>query len=741
MESKATKVPGSDTGVGLTVGGATGGPSPSGENLSHDTQAPAVPAAVTFPLGKPPSISFVNHSFDTKNRPCNVEVKLNMRRYTEDSTTQIDTPDQILNLMATLLGKDKTCITERILTEKLPFQYTGVTKMKREAEKQYCHRRTSELLRAYVYLSWRVEDSDELEAQDAAKNAPKTAKVTMYTTTKNEQLGKTPKPEQPSGNIPPSGDENLFRLEMENLALKNKQLTRELEGLKTKHASQLEESNAKLKEETARRRKAEEKNRHMAEKMEALEARLQKLEEGSETDVLTDAVKKLIYESVQDALCALLPPTQSVEKMNYAEAASKPAKAAKVNSVQVPKMDTRVSKSKMSTKMLILPQQENTKVVETMREKKLRARDLGVQNVVEYPSGAALLIVDQDKAEDTLKKIEEAGLRQKVSKMLSRKSTTFRIHDVPASTSEDEVREEVHAELGHEPRRVLFFQYRKVDQQKKVKIALIEGDEDLMEAARKTRHISISFNYCRIDLTENLMRCKLCKTLGHTRNHCPGIADSLRQKEGCMDCIIFNERMKSAGLPRSRHRRIDHPIDSEQCPTRRSAMKKLQKMKSQTHETTITLEDDPLRSSPQASTSTRVGASSSPSAREVPSKESPVMESRRPELYCETASATGAEEMNLSIPLETEEPESWQVYRDDGQRCDTCLALLYVEEISGDCSLCVCGIQDGRTRLSDAEIDARDADIKAWKEHEDTEARKRARVYLARIRELECEQS
>ena len=55
-------------------------------------------------------------------------------------------------------------------------------------------------------------------------------------------------------------------------------------------------------------------------------------------------------------------------------------------------------------KMLVLPDKDK-KVTEKMRKQKLKAMEHGVQNVIEFPSGAALLMIEEIKAEAARLKI------------------------------------------------------------------------------------------------------------------------------------------------------------------------------------------------------------------------------------------------------------------------------------------------------------------------------------------------
>ena len=105
------------------------------------------------------------------------------------------------------------------------------------------------------------------------------------------------------------------------------------------------------------------------------------------------------------------------------------------------------------------PRDKDKKITEKMREQKIKARDLGVQNVVEFPSGAALLMIEESKAEAARMKIEEVGLKRKLppSKQEQRSS---RLHDVPADCTEEDIAEEVHKSLDVKLERVMLATYK-----------------------------------------------------------------------------------------------------------------------------------------------------------------------------------------------------------------------------------------------------------------------------------------
>lgn len=228
-------------------------------------------------------------------------------------------------------------------------------------------------------------------------------------------------------------------------------------------------------------------------------------------------------------------------------------------------------------KVLILPEADK-KVVQSMREKNLKARELGISNVVEFPSGAALLLIQEKNANETMKKIEDAGLQQKPQPTL-REKNSFKVHDIPVGNTEEDIEEEIHNILGIKPDKVILLHYRD-EKKKNVRLGVIEGSKSLADAVKNKKFLFIDYKHCRIDNKPNLMRCKTCKLLGHTKNNCGGIPAAVlldyqqQQGKACLDCLAYNKRMALAGFSTGRYRFTDHELDSRECPTKKAFLKK-----------------------------------------------------------------------------------------------------------------------------------------------------------------------
>ena len=120
-----------------------------------------------------------------------------------------------------------------------------------------------------------------------------------------------------------------------------------------------------------------------------------------------------------------------------------------------------------------------------MKMRKPRARESGIRNVMEFPSGAALLPIEKNKAEEAVKKIEEAGLQRK-SPVTPQGSSSFRVHDIPSDCSMEDVQDNIRAALGYNPSKVILVRYK---ERRNVQMAVVEGPAELMETAITRRTI------------------------------------------------------------------------------------------------------------------------------------------------------------------------------------------------------------------------------------------------------------
>lgn len=275
----------------------------------------------------------------------------------------------------------------------------------------------------------------------------------------------------------------------------------------------------------------------------------------------------------------------SKRKMTYSEAAKnqKTAPKGRASATQTAQQDNPQQVNRQprlegprTTKVLFLPK-EGEKVLKTLRTNKIRAREVGVRNSIEFPSGAALLMVEEGKVEETTKKLEAVGLTKKAPMGAARRKA-FRVHDVPLEADEAFVLEDIATALQAQPTRVVSVPY-KSQAKKDVKMIVVEGDEALMERAMKVNSIYIEYKRCRVDTTVIPMRCKKCNTLGHTLKNCKGIPSTLlvehKKTNACLDCLMYNSKMSSAGFPKTRWRWTNHEIDSSTCPSKRAHIKKL----------------------------------------------------------------------------------------------------------------------------------------------------------------------
>jgi len=241
--------------------------------------------------------------------------------------------------------------------------------------------------------------------------------------------------------------------------------------------------------------------------------------------------------------------------------------------------DFRLSKEKPlptkggeSVKLLVLPAQEGTKVTRTLESSNLQPRTIGLLNIVEFASGAALLTIQADKAAEFGTRLPELGLRLKPRDR--RRMFSFRIHDIPEDLHVPDIAEHIEAATQAKPAKVSTVTYNS-QAENSGKFAVVECEHALFNLMRRKRTLLLGYRRCRIDTSPLLMRCRTCSLFGHTKNTCPGIPEEIRPEPSqCLDCQVYNLRMKKAGLPRSRCRDTKHPAGSRDCPTKRCLVKK-----------------------------------------------------------------------------------------------------------------------------------------------------------------------
>lgn len=221
---------------------------------------------------------------------------------------------------------------------------------------------------------------------------------------------------------------------------------------------------------------------------------------------------------------------------------------------------------------------EDTKqrVTQILRMHKIRPSQSGIRNIVEFVSGAALLIVDREKADLLRELLPNLGLRIKGEPIP--RCHTFRIHQISEEDSIEEITRDIVECLGTAPIRVTKVPYRD-PKNSGIVMAVVECDSTLFDAAARRSTILIGFTRCRIDTRLILMRCSQCRVFGHTKNNCPGILEhvmkmSKENPEECLDCLVHNDRQRTAGLLPLHKRNTRHPAGSKACRSVQALRKK-----------------------------------------------------------------------------------------------------------------------------------------------------------------------
>lgn len=220
--------------------------------------------------------------------------------------------------------------------------------------------------------------------------------------------------------------------------------------------------------------------------------------------------------------------------------------------------------------------QKQDSVMQILKKSSVRPSQAGIRNMVEFVSGASLLIVDRNKADTLRELLPNIGLRIKGEPIP--RCHNFRIHGISADDTTEEIAGDIAERLGFSPIKVVKVPYRNGDDTSSA-MAVVECGLALYEAAARRSTVLIGYSLCRIDTKLHLMRCQTCRVFGHTRNHCPGIPDRVKktveeQPGTCLDCLIYNDRLQTAGLPRVQLRDTRHSAGSSTCRSLQTLRKK-----------------------------------------------------------------------------------------------------------------------------------------------------------------------
>lgn len=112
-------------------------------------------------------------------------------------------------------------------------------------------------------------------------------------------------------------------------------------------------------------------------------------------------------------------------------------------------------------------------------------------------------------------------------------------------------------------------QYTYKDPTKKnIKMVVVEADTPLYRYAQGRRHLIIEYSRCRINTKPQLIRCKVCRVLGHTRNNCPGLPLEMENValNRCAHCSIH--LLKRGASQEAIDKRTNHKTNAVMCPIR-----------------------------------------------------------------------------------------------------------------------------------------------------------------------------
>lgn len=234
-------------------------------------------------------------------------------------------------------------------------------------------------------------------------------------------------------------------------------------------------------------------------------------------------------------------------------------------------------KKKEKRRILVLPSEENPgSVSKRLCELDIDHNELGITDIpVEYPSGAAILLADEGKLPKLREALVKAGLCEKQRKQ---RLHEFRIHDIPINATIENVSAAIEAKTGLRPASVELNKYKTKESQ----VANCSSNEELYSALEEIYTVFIRFKKCPVDTRPNLVVCRRCSALGHTRKHCPHDDEKAMQMKNdagdkekpCINCTAHNEEIHKRKGARALIVDPKHPTQDNRCPMLRRHLDK-----------------------------------------------------------------------------------------------------------------------------------------------------------------------
>lgn len=225
--------------------------------------------------------------------------------------------------------------------------------------------------------------------------------------------------------------------------------------------------------------------------------------------------------------------------------------------------------------VLVIPDSVGTNVMDILKSQKLvKPSDLGIKNIVRFPSGPSLFTCSSEEHSKKLKDLVASTSGIQVKAPVSR-DPTFRIHNIPKEISLEDVQKDIQFKFGKPATEIIFVSYQK-PVVAETKLAVCKVDYDMFEKASSLKRIRIGWDSLPITTIPHVSRCDKCLLLGHRSKHCNSEI-SFKDKmieNSCIDCHVYNDRLTKAKIANSRHRPTNHTSGVTDCPTYQCFLRK-----------------------------------------------------------------------------------------------------------------------------------------------------------------------
>lgn len=232
-----------------------------------------------------------------------------------------------------------------------------------------------------------------------------------------------------------------------------------------------------------------------------------------------------------------------------------------------------------------MPTNKEERALDLLRKSSaLDPHALGIRHHVEFPNGAVLLRCSSPEQVNVLRTLIPAVPGTEFREQRVRTPELY-IHNIPETSTADQIRAAVARALGEEPLDLKILPYSKPVHPNTV-FAVCSVTAEQYELAKKRRSIRVGWSACSLRTTPHVPRCNRCHLLGHKDSKClqPTPAEGMElageestvptdtinstSKTPCLDCSAYNDQLKAAKLPRRRYRPTNHATDSATCPSR-----------------------------------------------------------------------------------------------------------------------------------------------------------------------------